>query len=151
MTAEEFNDRWQPERMIDALNGTIDEVLDILASNDLVRGTNHMLQVMPLFYQQKDDVYETYAGQLLRGSFNQALICVDYYLARITEEDKYEQAMEIVLDEFTIMAERMREICTKYLRVLSNGLELREEYLRGDDDDDGLTEEQKELVSIPIE
>ena len=59
--------------------------------------------------------------------------------------------MDIVREEFTVMSERMREICTKYLRVLSNGLELREEYLRGDDDDDGLTEEQKELVSIPIE
>ncbi len=151
MTAEEFNNHWQPERMIDALNGTIDEVLDIVASNDLVRGTDHMLQVMPLFYQHKEDVFDTYAGQLLRGSFNQALICIDYYLARITEEDKYERAMDIVREEFTVMSERMREICTKYLRVLSNGLELREEYLRGDDDDDGLTEEQKELVSIPIE
>ena len=151
MTDEEFAKRWQPERMADALNGTLDEVTDIIETHGLVNQSDHLIAVMPLFYKTESDPYDMYAGQLLRGSINQALIAIDFYLSRITDEDKFEVAEKIVREEFAAMIERMREISVRYVRALSLDLELREEYLRGDDDDDGLTDEQREMVKVPID
>lgn len=151
MTEEEFAKRWQPERMIDGINAMLDEVIDIINNNDLIKNSDHMIAVVPLFYSPGRDVFDMYAGQLLRGSINQILIAADYYLARITDEEKFEIATTIVREEMLILFERMREITNKYVRALSNDLELREEYLRGDDDDDGLTDEQRELLAVPLD
>ena len=40
---------------------------------------------------------------------------------------------------------------TKHIRSQAAGLELREEYLRGDDNEDGLTDDQREMLLSPAE
>jgi len=149
MTEEEFEKRWQPERMIDGCNAMLDEVIDIHATNDIVEGSDHMIAVAPLFYQQHASAFDNYAGLVLRGSVNQAMIAMDYYLSRITDESKYEIAAKIVREEFDNLAERMRQVVIKHIRSRRYGIDLREEYLSGVDDDDGLTDEQRELLTIP--
>lgn len=151
MTHEEFNERWQPERMIREIDKLIDELIDIIETKDLVNSTDHMIDAARMFYTSGEDTYQTYASLVMRGSVNQVFIAADYYLTRITNEELAAKGLAIVREEAVELLEHLRKVVTKHIRSQAAGLELREEYLRGDDDDDGLTDEQREMLLSPAE
>lgn len=149
MHREEFDELWQPEKMINAINDLIDELIDIIETKELANETDHMIDAARMFYTDGKESYKTYASLVMRGSVNQALIAADYYLSRITDETRIEEGQAIIREEFLTLMEKLRAIVTKHIRCQALDIEMREEHLRGDDDDDGLTDEQRALVTAP--
>tara|TARA_R110001592_G_scaffold161973_1_gene394868 strand:+ start:11615 stop:13768 length:2154 start_codon:yes stop_codon:yes gene_type:complete len=149
MTADDVDARWQPEKMVDAINDMLDNLVDMMETHDLINTTDHLIESSRVFYGGVNTVFEHYATLVLRGTVNQILIACDYYLCRINNEDKYDEALEIVRDEYRLITERLREIATKHIRSLALGIDLPEDYLNGVSDEDGLTEEQREALLIP--
>lgn len=151
MTEEEVGRRWQPEKMIDAINDTLDDLLDVVETNDLIRSTDHLIEFSRCFYNERETPFESYASLALRGTINQAFIAADYYLCRINNEDLYDQALDIFREEYRTMSERLATIVTRNIRAQALGFELPEKYLSGESEDDGLTEEQRASLSVPQE
>jgi hypothetical protein len=149
MTEADVDARWQPEKMIEAMENLLDDLVDIMETNDIIRTTDHLIESAKRFYAAKDSNFDTFAGLLLRGSVNQVLIGADYFLCRINDENLYDEAAEIFRDEFRKFCDRMREICTKNIRAQALGIELPNDYLSGDQEDDELTDEQREQLKIP--
>ncbi|MEQ8504083.1 MAG: DUF115 domain-containing protein [Rhodospirillales bacterium] len=148
MTAEEIDNRWQPEKMIDAFNDLLDNLLDLVETHDLINDTDHLIESSRLFYSNTDTVYSHYSSLVLRGTINQMLIACDYYLCRLNDESKYEPALEVVRDEYRKVTERLRSIATKHIRSQALGIELAEACLNGTSDDDGLTDEEREALTV---
>jgi len=149
MSAEDIDARWQPEKMIDAVNDMLDNLVDLIETKDLIKDTDHLIESSQMFYADTDCIFEHYASLLLRGTINQILIACDYYLCRINDEEKYDAALEIVRDEFRVVIERLREIGVKNLRAQALGIELIEAYLSGQSDDDELSDEQRAALAVP--
>ena len=150
MTIDEFNDRWQPEKMIAALNDMFDELIEIAETHDIIHETDHMIRLAQMFYHPTDDVFKHYASLVLRGTINQIFMASDFYLNRITDEGHYDQALEVFREEFTKLMNHLREIVTKHIRTLDRGMaELPEPYLRGDTNEDGLTDEVRQQLLAP--
>ncbi|MEK9673526.1 MAG: 6-hydroxymethylpterin diphosphokinase MptE-like protein [Rhodospirillaceae bacterium] len=149
MTSEDFDRLWQPERMVDAVDSMLDELVDIMETVDLVSSTDHMIELARLFYGTNDDVITKYAALCLRGSVNQVMIASDFYLTRVTDEAKFDEAMDIFRKVFREFADRLRLIAAKHIRAQALGLELSEDYLKGASEDDGLTDEDRARLLEP--
>ncbi|PIW28818.1 MAG: hypothetical protein COW30_06600 [Rhodospirillales bacterium CG15_BIG_FIL_POST_REV_8_21_14_020_66_15] len=150
MTPEEFADRWQPEKLVGAMNDMIDELVDIVETHDLAEETDQLIELARIFYQDTHDVHRDYARLVLRGSVNQVFIAIDYYLGRITDENVYDDAVRITREEVVKFLEAMREAGTKNIWAIDRGLELSDDYLRGATDDDGLTDEERSKLRSVI-
>ena len=150
MSSEDFNERWQPEKMIRALTEIFDELVDVVETSDLIRGTDHLVDFARIFYATKEDPYEHYASLVLRGTINTVFIACDYYLCRLNDEAKYDSATEVCREEFRVLIERLRNVVTKHIRARERDWDLDEQYLNGAIDEDGLTDEQRaELLATP--
>ncbi|MEP1031468.1 MAG: 6-hydroxymethylpterin diphosphokinase MptE-like protein [Alphaproteobacteria bacterium] len=149
MTDAEVDACWEPEKMIEAMNNLLDDLVDIVETCDLIKTTDHLIEASNRFYGAKDDHLEAFAGLLLRGTINQMFIGTDYFLCRINNEDLYEDALEVVREEFRKTTDQLREIGTKNIRAQAFGIELPNTYLSGEFDDDELTDAQRESLTVP--
>lgn len=149
MTAEDFSELWQPEKMIEAIDDLLDELIDITETHDLIKGTDHLIELARLFYSGAGNVFQLYAGLVLRGSINQAFIAGDYYLGRVADSDKNDDAMRIFREEYATLIEHLRKTVTMHIRSQGSGLELAEEFLRGDTLVDGLSDAERERLMSP--
>ncbi|HBC08338.1 MAG TPA: hypothetical protein DC046_12280 [Rhodospirillaceae bacterium] len=149
MSKEEVNELWEPEKMIEAIDSLLDDLLDIVESQDLVNSTDHLIELSRRFYSKHESRFDSYAGLTLRGTINQVFIAADFYLCRINNEDKYAAALEVFRDEYRNISERMRETVTKQIRAQRLGYFLPDDYLSGVQEDDELTEDQRAQLLVP--
>jgi len=149
LTLEAFDDLWRPEEMIDGLHDRFDQLTDLVETHNLVEDTDHLIAAAGLFYGTHPDVNQHFASLMIRGTMNQALLSLYYYLGRIVNDEACEPAEQAAREEFLKLIERMREIGVKHIRALDAGLELDEDYIKGSSDEDGLTDEQRESLTHP--
>lgn len=144
---EDFAEHWQPEKMIAAIDDLADILVALFETHDLIKGTDHLIELAQLFYGDTDDVFDQYARLLFRGSMNMAMNANDYYLARITDDSVIEQANEIDRELLVALTERLRRDSIIHIRALDKGIALSEKFLRGDIEDPGLSEDEEKLLA----
>ena len=128
---EDFKERWQPDQMVDALNGVCDELIDIFAECDLVRGSDHLIASSRIFYGPPGDRFYNFGRLMLRGTVGLALVSVDYYTSRIKDGEKYDLANDIVRASLTRLINRMRVVAIEHIEMLDREEDADVAYLEG--------------------
>jgi len=122
---------WQPEKMISALNFVCDSLIKTFEENDLVRGTDHLIEASRVFYGPPGDNFYNFGRLMVRGTTALALVALDYYLSRIKDAGKYDIANELGRASLTELINRMRVVAIDHIWALDRGEEVDWDYLQG--------------------
>jgi hypothetical protein len=130
-TKADFDDAWNLERLLDAINRTSDEIRDVIQSWVDFTDKEPAIRLNAIFYHPaEDDRYEKFSTLMLRGTYNMALIAGDFYINRAPTPEQSAQVHELFKEEFLALVEVCRERAVEHMKALDAGDFLPLEYLK---------------------
>lgn len=130
-TKADFDDAWNLERLLDAINKTSDEIRDVIMSWTDFTDKEPAIRLNAIFYHPaEDDRYEKFSTLMLRGTYNMALIAGDFYINRAPTPEQSAKVHELFKEEFLTLVEVCRERAVEHMKALDAGDFLPLEYLK---------------------